>query len=83
MLPTSEFYLQTLHKEVESIVWAVSRERMTMETVWIYTDGESVKVFATEEAAQAWADSQEGSGFAYEYPVEGQRFYKPTSVGMH
>jgi hypothetical protein len=56
---------------------------MTMETVWIYTDGESVKVFATEEAAQAWADSQEGSGFACEYPVEGQRFYKPTSVGMH
>ena len=54
-----------------------------METVWIYTDGESVKVFATEEAAQDWADAQETNGFAYEYPVEGRSFSKPTNVGMH
>jgi hypothetical protein len=51
---------------------------MTMDTVWIYTDGEAVKVFATEKAAQDWANSQDADGFAYEYPIEGQSFSTPT-----
>jgi hypothetical protein len=54
---------------------------MTMDTVWIFTDGETVKVFATEEAAQDWADSQDADGFAYEYAVEGRKLSE-TTVGM-
>jgi hypothetical protein len=41
-----------------------------METVWIYTDGGTVRVFATKEAAENWEASHEADGFAYEYPVE-------------
>jgi hypothetical protein len=40
-------------------------------TVWIYDQGEDLKVFATAEAAQAWFDQNDPEGVAFEYPVEG------------
>jgi hypothetical protein len=42
-----------------------------MTTVWIYDSGETRKVFATAEAAQAWFDEHDPEGVAFEYPVEG------------
>lgn len=40
-------------------------------TVWIYDQGEDLKVFATEEAAQAWLDKHDPEGVAFEYEVIG------------
>jgi hypothetical protein len=42
-------------------------------TVWIYDQGEDLKVFATEEVAQAWIDENDPEGVAFEYEVMGQR----------
>lgn len=39
-------------------------------TVWIYRQGDDLKVFATAEAAQAWFDENDPEGVAFEYPVE-------------
>lgn len=39
-------------------------------TVWIYTRGDEIKVFATAEAAQAWFEENDPEGVAFEYPVE-------------
>jgi hypothetical protein len=41
-----------------------------MQTVWLYTNVKSFKVFVTEEAAQAWFDKNDPKGVAYEYEVE-------------
>ncbi|MCG2632466.1 hypothetical protein L6654_38325 [Bradyrhizobium sp. WYCCWR 13023] len=39
-------------------------------TVWIYDQGEDdLKVFATEQAAQAWLDENDREGVAFEYEV--------------
>lgn len=40
-------------------------------TVWIYDQGEDLKVFATEEVAQAWLDVHDPEGVAFEYDVIG------------
>jgi len=40
-------------------------------TVWIYDQGEDLKVFATEEIAQAWIDENDPDGVAFEYEVIG------------
>jgi hypothetical protein len=40
-------------------------------TVWIYDQGEDMKVFATEEIAQAWLDENDPDGVAFEYEVIG------------
>ncbi|WP_283811959.1 hypothetical protein [Bradyrhizobium nanningense] len=40
-------------------------------TVWIYDQGEELKVFATEEIAQAWLDENDPEGVAFEYEVIG------------
>jgi hypothetical protein len=40
-----------------------------MTTVWIYTRGKEIKVFATAEAAQSWFDENDPEGVAFEYPV--------------
>jgi hypothetical protein len=58
----------------------ISYARTTMETVWIYTDGETVRVFATKEAAENWEASHEADGFAYEYPVEQEVHLDRTNV---
>lgn len=40
-------------------------------TVWIYEAGrEGMKVFASEEAAQAWFEKNDPEGVAFAYPVE-------------
>jgi hypothetical protein len=41
-------------------------------TVWIYVSGNEIKVFATENAAQAWFDENDPEGVAWEYPVIGE-----------
>ncbi|WP_346016231.1 hypothetical protein [Bradyrhizobium sp. C-145] len=38
-------------------------------TVWIYDQGKDLKVFATEEIAQAWLDENDPEGVAFEYDV--------------
>ncbi|WP_256464540.1 MULTISPECIES: hypothetical protein [unclassified Bradyrhizobium] len=38
-------------------------------TVWIRDQGEVLKVFATEEVAQAWLDENDPEGVAFEYDV--------------
>ena len=40
-------------------------------TVWIYEEGEDLKVFATEEIAQAWLDENDPEGDVFEYEVIG------------
>ncbi len=40
-------------------------------TVWIYDQGEELKVFATEDAARAWIEENDPEGVAFEYPVIG------------
>jgi len=40
-------------------------------TVWIYDQGEELKVFATAEAAQAWFEENDPEGEAFEYDVIG------------
>ncbi len=40
-------------------------------TVWIYDQGEDLKVFASEEAAQSWIDENDSEGVAFEYKVIG------------
>jgi hypothetical protein len=40
-------------------------------TVWIYDQGKDLKVFANEEAAQAWLDENDPKGVAFEYEVIG------------
>lgn len=40
-------------------------------TVWIYDQGEDLKVFATKQAAQDWFEKNDPEGVAFEYPVEG------------
>jgi hypothetical protein len=39
-------------------------------TVWIYDQGADLKVFATEEAAQAWLDENDPEGVAFEYDTK-------------
>ena len=39
--------------------------------VWIYDQGEELKVFATEDAARAWIEENDPEGVAFEYPVIG------------
>jgi hypothetical protein len=41
-----------------------------MKTVWIYDQGDELKVFASEKAAQDWFDANDPEGVAFEYPVE-------------
>ena len=38
-------------------------------TVWIYDQGEELKVFATEDAARAWFEENDPEGVAFEYEV--------------
>ena len=38
-------------------------------TVWIYDQGEELKVFATEEAARTWIEENDPEGVAFEYLV--------------
>jgi hypothetical protein len=40
-----------------------------IKTVWIYTRGDEIRVFATAEAAQAWFDKNDPEGVAFEYEV--------------
>ncbi len=44
-------------------------------TVWIYDQGEELKVFATEEVARAWIERNDPEGVAFEYEIleEGAR----------
>lgn len=43
-----------------------------MTTVWVYEAGrDTMKVFATAEAAQEWFDKNDLEGVAFEYPVIG------------
>jgi len=37
--------------------------------VWIYDQGEEIKVFATEEAAQVWLEKNDPEGVAFEHQV--------------
>lgn len=39
-------------------------------TVWVYDQGEDLKVFATEAAAVKWIAENDPDGVAFEYPVE-------------
>jgi hypothetical protein len=39
-------------------------------TVWIYDQGEDLKVFATKEAAERWIEKNDPEGVAFEYEVE-------------
>jgi hypothetical protein len=41
-------------------------------TVWVYSNGEIIKVFASPEAAQAWFDENDREGVAFEHEVEGE-----------
>lgn len=41
--------------------------------MWIYDQGEDLKVFATEEAAQAWIEENDPEGVAFEYEVIGRQ----------
>ena len=38
-------------------------------TVWIYDQGEELKVFATAEAAETWFADNDPEGVALEYPI--------------
>ena len=38
-------------------------------TVWIYDQGEELRVFATEGAARAWIEKNDPEGVAFEYEV--------------
>jgi hypothetical protein len=38
-------------------------------TVWIYDQGQELKVFATEDAARAWIEENDPEGVAFEYEV--------------
>lgn len=38
-------------------------------TVWIYDQGEELKVFATAEAAETWFAANDPEGVAFEYEV--------------
>jgi hypothetical protein len=40
-------------------------------TVWIYDQGEGLKVFATEDVARAWIEENDPEGVAFEYEVIG------------
>lgn len=40
-------------------------------TVWIYDQGEDLKVFATEEVARKWIDKNDPEGVAFEHEVIG------------
>jgi hypothetical protein len=40
-------------------------------TVWVYSNSETTKVFASPEVAQAWFDKNDPEGVAFEYEVEG------------
>lgn len=40
-------------------------------TAWIYNQGEDLRVFAPEEAAQSWIDENDPEGVAFEYKVIG------------
>lgn len=40
-------------------------------TVWIYDQGEDLKVFATKEAAKNGLDEHDPEGVAFEYEVIG------------
>jgi hypothetical protein len=39
-------------------------------TVWVYSNGKIIKVFATQEAAQIWFDTNALEGVAFEQDVE-------------
>lgn len=41
-----------------------------MKTVWIYTHGSEIKVFATPESAEVWFTKNDPEGVAFEYAVE-------------
>jgi hypothetical protein len=41
-------------------------------TVWIYDQGEELKVFATDEDAKDWLDDNDPEGVAFEYEVIGR-----------
>lgn len=40
-----------------------------MKTVWIYERGETLKVFATDDAARAWFEKHDPEGVAFEHEV--------------
>ena len=42
-----------------------------VKTVWIYSDGEVIKVFENQEAAESWLVKNDPDGTVFEYRVEG------------
>ena len=40
--------------------------------VWIYSNGDELMVFASQEAAQTWFDKHDPKGVAFAYAVIGQ-----------
>lgn len=38
-------------------------------TVWIYTQGETVRAFASDDAARAWFELNDPEGVAFEHEV--------------
>jgi hypothetical protein len=49
----------------------ISQQWNKLMTVWIYDQGEELRVFATEEAAKSWLDENDPHGVAFEYEVIG------------
>jgi hypothetical protein len=43
-----------------------------MRKVWVYQKGDELKVFATNEIAQAWFGKNDPEGVAFAYEVMGQ-----------
>lgn len=50
----------------------MTREEKAINKVWVYQKGDELKVFATNEIAQAWFAKNDHEGVAFAYEVIGQ-----------